>query len=211
MDINLLPSTTPARAGDTYSPQQIDYILDAIYGRTLTDDERATLLCEIMPYASPRLSGGNADLVTSDFAQKYANCRGMGLTQADAARYCGITPSILASMFRGEGLSKKQHNMILTAEHDSKARFIYRNLKVMHDAAQDGKWQAALALLEKVHPDEYGRRVEVNNSGSIIMGTGECEEKAIAAATELQALRNQRASEERQRLDESETASASEG
>ena len=210
MDINLLPANPfatnpkPLRGAEAYTPQQIDYILDAIYGRTLSEDERAVLLNEIMPPADEQQARGNAELVTTDFAQKYANCRAMGLTQADAARYCGVTPSILASMLLGFGLTAKQHELMLLAEHDAKARFIYKNLSVLNAAAQSGKWKAAVALLEKVHPEEYGRRMAVHNSGSLIMGTGDCEKKAVAAAQELEALRAQRALDEQQLADSEE-------
>lgn len=200
MDTSVFSYASAKKAQETFSDQQIDNLLDIIYSRSLSESEKDAVMRAVLPnrehHSQKYADQNNKELVTTDFAQQYANYRAMGLSQKDAANLCGITLGRLNSLLHGTGLTRKQHQLMLTAEQGAVSRFKHRNLSVMHDAAQDGKWQAAQALLEKVLPDEYGKRMEVHNSGTMRLSVDECESMAQKAADDLQRLRIARQQEQ---------------
>ena len=199
MDVSAYTYATAKQEQGEFSEQQIDNLLELVYDRALTDDEKDAVLQAFLPnrekdaryYAQQE----NDKLVTAEFIQAYANYRALGLPQRDCARLLGITVKRLNSLFTGVGISRKQQERLLLAEHSALANFKKINLTVIHNAAQDGKWGAAVALLEKVLPDEYGKRMEVKNSGSIRLSNDECEAMAQKAAEDLRKLREARKQE----------------
>lgn len=200
MDTSIFSYAAAKKLQEPFSEEQIDNLLDVLYNRELSDAEKETVVKTLLPnhqeYAQHYAHTRNSVLVTSDFAQTYSNYRALGLPQKDAARMCGITLGRLNSILGGVGVSGKQHQMMLLAEQSAMSKFRHTNLKVVHDAAQEGKWQAAVALLEKVLPDEYGKRVDVHNSGSMRLTNEECEVMSGKAADDLQRLREQRKAEQ---------------
>lgn len=187
---------------EEFSEQQVDNLLDIVYNRGLTDVEKDIVLQAVLPNNEAHRKflarlDGNA-IINNKFCQLYGNYRALGLTQKDAARLCGITYARLLCFLSGAGLSKSKHMLLLEAEQKSIARFKYNNFKLLHEAAEEGQWRAAVALLEKVLPEEYGPRMDVRSTGSLKLGTVECADMAQKAASDLQALRERRKSEQKQ-------------
>lgn len=199
MDTDIYTYARAKQAQEIFSEQQIDNLLDLIYDKSLSRSEKDAVLRALLPDREKNFAHyekqSNDKLVTPEFVQQYANYRALGLPVKDAARLCGITLRRMNSLLSGVGLSVAQHEMILQAEQEALARFKKANLTVMHNAAQEGKWTAAQALLEKVLPDEYGKRMEVHNSGAIRLSNDECEAMAQKAAEDLRKLREARKQE----------------
>lgn len=176
--------------------REIDNLLDVLRSRGLSDAEKEDALRVLLP--EPKKQGDiselehNSTIVTREFVQQFADYRSLGLTFIDAAHLCGLTTDKMQSIMYGEGLTREQHTAILQAEQIATARFKYTNLQVLHDAAQEGKWAAAVALLEKVLPDEYGKRMDVRNNGVLKLSAEGCEAMAQKATNDLQRLRSAR-------------------
>lgn len=78
-----------------------------------------------------------------------------------ACAYVGITPKTFHSwMSKGrEGLDP--YSDFLHAIEKARAAAVQSYLEVIHTAAQNGTWQAAAWWLERVLPEQYGRKTTV--------------------------------------------------
>lgn len=177
-----------------FSTQTIDALMYYLFEVKLEDDQRElvkeTLLGKAR-YKSKHLTK-NSDIVTSDFCSSYASYRALGLTQRDASAAMGITLARLESILHGENLTPKQHQMILHAELSGEAHLKARCFQAIDKNIQDGSWKAAVALLEKRFPKEYGRKLEIDSSSSVKWSSEECANAATQAKIELERLRAER-------------------
>lgn len=66
-------------------------------------------------------------------------------------------------MNKGENAKSGQYKEFYDEVEKAKAEFVARNVALIQKAAVDGTWQASAWLLERTHPDEFGKRdVAVN-------------------------------------------------
>jgi len=131
-------------------------------------------------------------LVTEDFCARYGRLRALGLRAEDAAIAMNISSYRLAALLRGEGLSEKSHEMLLRAEAYGDVALKTQCLKTIDKSLRKGEWKAAIALLEKKFPEEYGRKLEVNSTSSVHWSSEECANSAEKAQEELARIRAER-------------------
>ena len=177
----------------SFSIEQVDTLLHYLFEKEITSEEREQVIKSLCKTSEKgRYKKANKDLVTSDFASEYASLRSLGLSSKDAAACLRITPQRLNGILRGNGLTPEQHEMMLLAERSADADFKRMHLRIIKEAAECGKWQASVALLEKVYPNEYGKRMDVTNNTVVRMSSSECEEMAVNAQRDLARIRAQR-------------------
>ena len=81
----------------------------------------------------------------------------LGATYRHACDYAGIS---FDSFLRWQNIYADFATKVREAEGSG----VISNLTVIKTAAQDGNWQAAGWLLERRHPEDYGRRVNDNRN-----------------------------------------------
>lgn len=152
--------------------------LDVLVGYLLDDDvskeERVHLLENIgikdgTAFAKdvPHDLLTNDELCTADFMAEYFKCRSLGLSQADSASLCGVSPSRMQRMLRGEGLSETKYRALLLSERQARPYFKRKHLDIL-DRAASQDWKASKALLELVEPSEFAPQksgdININNT-----------------------------------------------
>ena len=85
-----------------------------------------------------------------------------GNTFERACRLSNISESIFYD-WKAKGEKEKQGKYLDFLEAIKKAgeKFKQTNIDIIQQAAKDGTWQAAAWLLERKHPEEFGRRDRV--------------------------------------------------
>jgi hypothetical protein len=98
-------------------------------------------------------------------------CREQGMSEAMCAKAAGVSPRALReALAQGDAdieAGVKSPEAQCAAEYDkAEAKFLARNLAVIHNAAGKGNWQAAAWLLERTHPEQFAesKRLEVGAS-----------------------------------------------
>ncbi len=88
----------------------------------------------------------------------------LGLYQDQAARYGGINPGTFyrwidrgASELKKDAIYREFREAVQKARAEAEAR----RIAVIHQAAEDGTWQAAAWWLERSFPERWGRRQKV--------------------------------------------------
>lgn len=81
----------------------------------------------------------------------------LGTTYKHACDYAGIH---IDTFYEWQDKYPEFSDKIKEAEGEG----IVSNFEIIKDAARDGNWQAAGWILERRHPDEYGRRVNDNRN-----------------------------------------------
>lgn len=173
--------------------QSVDALLYYLFDVELSQEDREFVKQTILskkPVYTHRIS--NNELVTSDFCQRYAQLRALGMSQRDTAYMMGVSVARLESILRGEDLKEKKYEMLLLAEGTGDAALKDRCLRTIDKAIGDGNWKAAMTLLEKKFPKEYGRRLEVNSNAAVRWSAEECESAAAKAQTDLERIRAER-------------------
>jgi len=85
-----------------------------------------------------------------------------GNTYDRACRLAGISDSIFYKWkARGEKEGAGIYLQFLQAQKRSLEQFKQTNIDIIQAAAKEGTWQAAAWLLERKHPEEFGRRDRV--------------------------------------------------
>lgn len=182
----------------SYTQSAVDALIYYLYDVDLSDAEREVVKRALLGDLKPALRGiqeKNQELVTADFCAQYAQLRSLGLSQRDAATSLGITIHRLESLLQGHGLSAEQHAQILHAESVAEAALKRRCLNVIDEAIARGKttgWRAAMALLEKKFPAEYGNKLEVNSTTKVNWSASDCEAAARQARLDLERIRRER-------------------
>ena len=85
-----------------------------------------------------------------------------GNTFERACRLSNISDSVFYSWkARGEKEKEGKFADFLEATLKAGEQFKQTNINIIQEAAKDGTWQAAAWLLERKHPEEFGRRDRV--------------------------------------------------
>lgn len=181
-------------AQNDFTSKSVDALLYYLFDTNLNAEEKTTIRDTLIGSTKPKVPHfkSNKSIVTNDFCAKYAQLRALGLTQRDAATMLNITVHRLESMLHGEELDSKAHAMLLHAEASSEAALKERCLRTISNAVEDGNWKAAVTLLEKKFPEEYGRKLEVKSNTSVRWTTEECESAAQQAHKDLERIRSGR-------------------
>ena len=115
---------------------------------------------------------GRPTKLTPEIQERLIEALGMALTHRLACRYAGVGLSTFYRwMQTGErddsGIYADFRDAIKRAEAVNAAACMTRIVR----AADEGHWQAAAWILERRHPEDYGRRVqELRHSGQVDTG-----------------------------------------
>lgn len=90
-----------------------------------------------------------------------------GATRSLAARYAGIAPATLATWLRLEIQGDTQYYGLNEAIQTAEAEAAIGWLEAIDHAAADGHWQAAAWKLERLYPDDYGKRSTTRHEGNV--------------------------------------------
>ena len=92
-----------------------------------------------------------------------------GNTYDRACRLANISDSIFYKWkARGEKESEGVYFQFLQSVKKAEELFKQTNIAIIQQAAKDGTWVAAAWLLERKHPEEFGRRQVLEHSGNIV-------------------------------------------
>jgi hypothetical protein len=93
--------------------------------------------------------------LTADLQAKLAQALALGATRRAACEYAGIGEATLREWLTRRGAV---YSALAAAIKEAEAKSTIGALAKIQKAATDGQWQAAAWLLERRHPEEYGRR-----------------------------------------------------
>lgn len=92
------------------------------------------------------------------------------MTRERAASYAGIGLSTFHEwMSNGRDDELGIYSDFSEAVKRAESEGIAINLKNIHTAAQDGNWQASAWILERRHPDEYGKNVTIRDDTARVL------------------------------------------
>ena len=116
--------------------------------------------------------------LTDETASRILQAIQAGATYKIAAEYAGITRGTLWKWLdEGKKQNKGRYRTFLDAFKKAEARSCLGALAVINKSAQSGCWQAAAWLLERRHPEGYGRQqqaevlvsIETENINSAVL------------------------------------------
>jgi hypothetical protein len=93
-----------------------------------------------------------------------------GLSIANACQIAGISETAINDWQRRGGLGESPYVEFLTAMRHARVQGKLTRLRHINRAAETGAWQAAAWYLERVYPDEYGKRQRIEHEGSVSFG-----------------------------------------
>lgn len=178
-----------------FSRQTVDALMYYLFEANLSDEQKEEVKRVFLGRKRNPINffQSNSSLVDEDFIASYAMYRSQGLSQRDAATLLGITVHRLESLLYGDDLMPLQHKRLLHAESVADAHIKSKCLRTLDDSIADGNWKAAITLLEKKFPAEYGRKLEVNSTANVRWSADECAQAAKKAASDLERIRAERA------------------
>lgn len=101
---------------------------------------------------------GRPTKLTPDMQKRICEAIRLGMTRERAAWFCGIHRiTFLRWIARGDKATSGKYFEFCEALKKAETEGIAVNLKNIHNAAQSGAWQASAWILERRHPEEYGR------------------------------------------------------
>ena len=89
----------------------------------------------------------------------YMSARSMGLSIEDAAHSAELSNAAMSNALEGYGVSIEKFINIAKAELFAQSSLITKLLNVIERAADNTTVNAAIALLEKIAPQQYGKAV----------------------------------------------------
>ena len=102
--------------------------------------------------------GGRPTKYTPDRVKKILEAIKLGVAYIDAANYGGITYETFNEW-------RKQNTEFSEAVEEAAGQAVVANMAKIQKAATEGSWQASAWILERRHPDRYGRtRVELTGA-----------------------------------------------
>jgi hypothetical protein len=113
--------------------------------------------------------------LTADLQAKLVQALALGSTRRAACEYAGIGEATLREWLTRRGAV---YSALAAAIKEAEAKSTIGALAKIQKAATDGQWQAAAWLLERRHPEEYGRRQVV----ALARAAEPVEPEALAAA-----------------------------
>ncbi len=164
-----------------------------LHEQSLTTEEKAYIIDRLMPRRNTYVQT-NESLVTESFIEDFFAYRSMGMNLRDTASLLNVSYKRLEELLCGVGLTEGQHKRLLARAIRADAMCKYTHLDVVTQASKAGDWKAALALLERKYPDEYGLKQKVTNevTANVTLGTTECENRALSAQKKLREIRQSR-------------------
>lgn len=185
----------------TYTTNTIDGLLYYLFETDFSSSEK-DLIKDLMlkrKNAPGAFKKSNAKLVDDDFCTRYAQMRAIGLSQTDAAALLGISLRRLESILAGDGISDYHYEKLLSFERRGDIALKEKCLQTIDNAIGNGNWKAAMAMLEKRFPDEYGKRIEVKSNSVVQWSADACESNANKAKADLERIRLSRTENQEER------------
>lgn len=100
--------------------------------------------------------------LTHQLQEQIGNNITLGMPLKFAAEAVGITEQTFYNWLkRGEAESKGQFHDFAEYMKACQAKAVQLHLKLITKAATEGSWQASAWILERRHPEEFGRREKV--------------------------------------------------
>jgi len=93
--------------------------------------------------------------LTAEVAGRICEAIQLGATYDLAAAHGGVDPSTLRRWLADE---RPEFQALQAALKGAEAAAVVVSLRRIHEAAAGGAWQASAWLLERRHPESYGRR-----------------------------------------------------
>ena len=137
---------------------KLDYLIYIARESNLSDERKVVELQKMFPALCVEGEGAYDKYVTDSFLTQYSYNRSLGLTVSDTAYTVGRSATLLNKLLKGEGLSIVNFVRLVNAELTARAEGKQRILRTLEDNVTTLKsTTAAIALLEKAFPTEYGR------------------------------------------------------
>lgn len=101
------------------------------------------------------------------FLAKLEEALSRGATLAIAARYAGVSPSRLAGWCKQDLEGNPRFRGLNALIDRARADAAIALLACIDASAQDGDWRAAAWKLERLYPEDYGRKITTTHHGNV--------------------------------------------
>lgn len=106
--------------------------------------------------------------LTPELQKKIGDNITLGMPLKFAAEAVGVPErTFYYWMERGEKEDKGQYHDFFIYCNNCKSRAVQLHLKLITKAATDGAWQASAWILERRHPEEFGRKDKLELDGKL--------------------------------------------
>lgn len=109
------------------------------------------------------MAGGRPSKLTPETCKAIVDGITIGMPYHAAAQAAGITYETFNNwMNRGKKAKSGRYFQFFQDIKEAESRGIRNNLILITKAAKEGSWQASAWILERRHPEDFGRREKVN-------------------------------------------------
>lgn len=104
---------------------------------------------------------GGPSKLTDDIVNKICEAIKLGMTYEDASVFAGVTRRTFQNWLKEGRAGNEKYREFLEKIENAEVTGMAVNLSNIHKASQAGSWQAGAWLLERRHPEKFGRNIEV--------------------------------------------------
>jgi len=141
--------------------EKYDLLLHIVQESDLSEEDKLKGVKELFPRFDS--SAKNDKLLTDYIIETYAHSRSLGLSTKDSAHNAGISTTLLNKSLYGENLSLERFMTLITSELYAQALMKKAQLSNIETKAK-GDYRAAIAFLEKIYPEQYGAKVQIEDT-----------------------------------------------
>jgi hypothetical protein len=149
--------------------QKYDLLLHIVEESGLSSKEQMKGIVKLFPSFDPNLTNPAApapnDHLLSDYkVEVYAYSRSLRMSILDSAHVAEMSEILIRQMLSGQGLSLPFFVKLVKAELYAEATMKNKHLKRLDQDAQsnDGNLKALTTFLEKVYPEQYGQKAQLD-------------------------------------------------
>jgi hypothetical protein len=102
--------------------------------------------------------------ITDLVIEQYAYARSVGLSIEDSAHTAEISTILIRKVLMGEGLSLERFMALIEGELYAKSIMKRKHIANLDEASNSRNYQASIAFLEKMYPESYSPKSNVNLS-----------------------------------------------
>ena len=138
------------------------------------------------------------EILTDSFLTQYHAYRALGLTSEDAGQLLGVSKDRMRRLLLGDNITNLHaHKRLLEAELTAELTLKRDCLMTVGTAAAaNGNVKAALAILERRWPKEWGKREMNIQATNVTLSSDDNAQRAMAAQERLMEIRKQRNAED---------------
>lgn len=174
-----------------------DTLYRLLYEEGLTEASQAYVRTLIRKTNMGNGQKSDNEILTDSFLTQYHAYRALGLTSEDAGQLLGVSKDRMRRLLLGDNITNLHaHKRLLEAELTAELTLKRDCLMTVGTAAANGNVKAALAILERRWPKEWGKREMNIQATNVTLSSDDNVQRAMAAQERLMEIRKQRNAED---------------